>query len=150
MTSMYPLPFFFFAAALTDALAFLGTGGPSRSSILLALLIEDIAVPGLLLGAVPGAPWMLPLLAWRIMPGGAKPPCCSGGCSFAGNGVLVSDTARCCGGPADGIGGRGCNAGPADAVRGGPVARGGGGAAVLASVCSAPAFLLTQRFSSGS
>ena len=68
MTSTYPLPFFFpFAVPFLPPV----DGGPSKSSMLLALLMP---VLGLLGGAVggPEPPILLPLLTLRLMPGGTK------------------------------------------------------------------------------
>lgn len=156
MTSTYPRPFFFAFAVpfLPPAL-----GGPRRSSILLALLI---LVPGLLLGAE--EPAALPFDTLLLMGGGAisslaaggVPPRLSARPSFPG--ALDVKRAREGGGPEADIG-RGAEVGPLgvpvgptapDTARRGPVAFGGGGVAVGVGVSSAPAFLLTQRFKSGS
>jgi hypothetical protein len=151
ITSTYPLPFFFpFAppAFLPPAL-----GGPSKSSILLALLM---LVPGRLGGPLPATP----LLELLDIFGGIKLD--TGGVGFAspsknaaGGGCMpLSLTALCPipgGGPLIVFGALVCPPLPGgpELVLGGP-ALGGGGVADLASVCSAPAFLLTHRFRSGS
>jgi hypothetical protein len=84
---MYPLPFFAFLAP-----AFRATGGPNRSSMLLALLI---LVPGRLGGPVPGCPLALPFDTVRVIGGGAArvgklPSVCPCGLPDA-----KADTARC-------------------------------------------------------
>ena len=110
-------------------------------------------VPGRLGGLLPAAP----LLELRDIFGGIKPDgfaspskdATGGGC------IPLSLTALCPnpdgGGPLIVLGalvGPPLPGGP-ELVLGGP-AFGGGGVADLASVCSAPAFLLTHRFRSGS
>jgi hypothetical protein len=104
-------------------------------------------VPGLLGGAVggPEPPILLPLLTLLLMPGGARPE----SLIDEDGGAPASDTARCVGGGILGVD-VGPGAGGPLAVRGGPALGGGGVEADLASVFSAPAFLLIQRFSSGS
>jgi hypothetical protein len=114
-------------------------------------------VPGRLGGPLPATPLLLELLdifgGIRINPGGAgfaspSRDAKGGGCiplsltalwAIPGGGPLIVPGALV--GPT-------LPGGP-ELVLGGP-AFGGGGVADLASVCSAPAFLLTHRLSSGS
>lgn len=153
MTSTYPRPFF-----LALAVPFLppAVGGPRRSSMLLALLM---LVPGLLGGA--DTPPILPLDTLLIIAGGAVSSPDDRGGALPVRSPFVSgiDPERLLdgGGPAADIG-RGADVGPGgpggpaipETARRGPVAFGGGGVAAGAVVSSAPAFLLTQRFRSGS
>lgn len=119
--------------------------------MLLALLIP---VPGLLGGPLGGAPLrpMEPLLALRDIGSAARRgrPVSLWPSDWDGPGIN-SLTARCAiGGALPELIGLGAleREGTLE-TRGGP-ARGGGGVAVLASTASDPAFLLIQRFSSGS
>src|SRR5690606_5488910 len=110
--------------------------------MLLALLM---LVAGLLGGPLGGPPTL-----WfetdRIMGGGTPSPAGSGGAPVLG-GPLGAVAVR--GGPLEGgVPGAIPGGGVELADRGGPL--GGGGVAFLASGVSAPAFLLTQRLSSGS
>lgn len=116
-------------------------GGPSRSSIELALLM---LVPGRL-----GGPLLaLPFETVRCIKGGAPSPIVAGGAEELGA------TTSPVGGPfaiADGDRGADVDTvavgGPAPlAVRGGPAILGGGGVAEGAGVLSTPPFLFTQRF----
>jgi hypothetical protein len=122
--------------------------------MLLALLM---LVPGLLGGA--DAPPALPFDTLLLIVGGAVSS--DGGGALPVRAPLVSriepERLLDAGGPAADIG-RGAEVGPGGPVgpgapetaRRGPVAFGGGGVAVGAGVSSAPAFLLIQRFNSGS
>lgn len=65
ITSIYPLPFFFFVVPFRDP----PVAGPSKSSILLALLM---LVLGRLGGALGGPPAADPLLTLLTIAGGAK------------------------------------------------------------------------------
>lgn len=148
MTSTYPRPFF-----LPRAVPFRPptVGGPRRSSMLLALLM---LVPGRLGGA--DAPPALPFDTLLVIVGGAISSPGALPVPFVsswGPEKLLDG-----GGPAADIG-RGADVGPPggpegptipETARRGPVAFGGGGVAVGAGVSSAPAFLLIQRFRSGS
>ena len=153
ITSTYPRPFFpFFAPAfLPPAL-----GGPRRSSIELALLM---LVPGRLGGPAGGS--VLPLLALLLMAAVApSPPPRRSGSALpltSGEAPSVSDefnTLRC-GWPELRRGvdvklSLACPPGGPLTLRGGPVALGGGGVAEDVGVFSAPAFLFTHLFKSGS
>jgi hypothetical protein len=151
MTSTYPRPFLpFFPAApfLPPAV-----GGPSKSSIELALLI---LVPGRLGGTVAALP--LPVLTFSAE-GVPKPPSVGGGgtlpFALLSDGVpSISDEvdAARCGGANPGRGeGVGPESGAPLTFRSGPApALGGGGVAEGDGVFSAPAFLLTHLFNSGS
>jgi hypothetical protein len=123
--------------------------------MLLALLI---LVPGLLGGA--DAPPALPFDTLPLIDGGVDSSPDAGGTVPARSPIIPfanADRLFDGGGPAADIG-RGAEVGPggpaglaaADTARRGPVAFGGGGVAAAAGVSSAPAFLLIQRFSSGS
>jgi hypothetical protein len=120
-------------------------------------------VPGLLLGAE--EPAALPFDTLLLMSGGAISSLAAGGvpprlppiCPSIFSAV-DANMARDGGGPEADIG-RGAEVGPLggpvgptapDTARRGPVAFGGGGVAVGVGVSSALAFLLTQRFKSGS
>lgn len=152
MTSTYPRPFLAFLAP-----AFLppALGGPRRSSIELALLM---LVPGRLGG--PGGGPAFPLVALLLIAGGApNPPSRSDGGALP----LTSSEAPSISEDIDEARGEGPDperdaevklspeppGGPLT-LRGGPVALGGGGVAEGVGVFSAPAFLLTHRFKTGS
>jgi hypothetical protein len=112
-------------------------------------------VPGLLGGPVGGP--ALPLLALLLIAGGApNPPPRRGGGALpliSGEVPSISDDLEAArwGGPDPGRGAevKFAPGGPLTA-RGGPVALGGGGVAEGVGVFSAPAFLLTHLFNSGS
>ena len=153
MTSTYRPPFFFFAPA-----PFLACGAPSKSSILLALLIDVLGLeggpdaapnegrasvggfgPSLSEGASDGRPGVEALDPGKARGGGIEELRCSPGLDV--------------GGRRDPLGGPIGGAAPPDALlaapEGGPLLGGGGVAAGL-PVSVEPPFLFTHFLSSGS
>lgn len=141
MTSTYRPPFrgFFLSLALRGATL-------SKSSMLLALLM-------LVVGRLGGALALLVLETDRAIAGGARPRLSVDAC-LDSSGVPARTLGGMRGGGAlllvtKGGGGVPVGGGGVPETERGP-ALGGGGVAVLAGVFSAPGFLLTHRFSSGS
>lgn len=114
--------------------------------MLLALLMLVVGRLGGPLGGVGAAAALLTLEAERAM-GGAPPPGGIPGGALAG-GMVEADTER--GGPPGGPPGGAAPGGGVPLTERGAPPLGGGGVGLAASTCSAPGFLLIQRFSSGS